>query len=96
MSDNKLVVDIFGESYPLKVTSDPEYVKKLAKIVDGEMRTIAKRTRSFSNTRIGVLAALEIADSYLQMKKDYEELAALIEKKNKPDKSGGKPSEAMI
>ena len=81
VSDNKLVVEIFGEGYPLKVSDNPEHVKALAKIVDGEMKTIAKRTRSFSNARIGVLAALEIADSYLKMKKDYDELVELIKKK---------------
>ena len=43
------------------------------------MRDVAKKTRSFSGTKIGVLAALQLADEYYKLKKDYDELLALLE-----------------
>lgn len=78
---NKVVVDIFGEQYPLKSEDDIAYVKKLAALVDENMRDVAKRTNSFSGNKISVLAALQIADGYYKLKRDYDELVKLIEEK---------------
>ena len=78
--DQKIVVEIFGESYPLKTDRDPEYLKKLASFVDREMRATAQRG-NFSGVRVGTLTALKLADEYFQIKKDFEELAELVRKK---------------
>ena len=78
--DQKIVVEIFGESYPLKTDRDPEYLKKLASIVDRDMRAVAQRG-NFSGARVGTLAALKFADEYFQIKRDFEELAELVRKK---------------
>lgn len=74
-------MDIFGEPYPLKTDNDETYVRKLAAIVDTQMRNVAQNMNILSGTRIGVLAALQIADRYLQLKRDYEELLELINQK---------------
>ena len=80
--DQKIVVEIFGESYPLKTDRDPEYLKKLASFVDREMRATAQRGNcNFSGVRVGALTALKLADEYFQIKKDFEELAELVRKK---------------
>ena len=79
MEKKKVVVEIFGEVYPLKSDEPADYVRRLAKLVDDNMRDVAKKTRSFSGTKIGVLAALQIADEYYKLKKDYDELLALLE-----------------
>lgn len=79
--DNKIVVDIFGEQYPLKTDADASYVKQLAAFVDAQMKSVSRSTKSLSGMRIGILAALQIADHYLKMKQDYEELVALIDEK---------------
>jgi len=78
--DQKVVVEIFGESYPMKTDQDPEYLKKLAAVVDREMREAAKRG-NFSGARVGALAALKLADEYFQLKKDFDELAELVKKR---------------
>ena len=78
--DQKIVVEIFGESYPLKTDRDPEYLKKLASFVDREMRATAQRG-NFAGVRVGALTALKLADEYFQIKKDFEELAELVRKK---------------
>lgn len=79
MEKKKVVVEIFGEVYPLKSDEPADYVRRLAKLVDDNMRDVAKKTRSFSGTKIGVLAALHLADEYYKLKKDYDELLALLE-----------------
>ena len=79
MEKKKVVVEIFGEMYPLKSDEPADYVRRLAKLVDDNMRDVAKKTRSFSGTKIGVLAALQLADEYYKLKKDYDELLALLE-----------------
>ena len=45
------------------------------------MQGIARKTRTFTGSRIGVLAALELADEYCQLKKDYDELLELLDEK---------------
>lgn len=82
MEKKKVVVEIFGETYPLRSDTSADYVRTLAKMVDDNMRDVAKKTRSFSGNKIGVLAALQIADEYFKLKKDYDELLALLEEPN--------------
>ena len=79
--EQKIVVEIFGESYPLKTDQDPAYLKKLAAFVDSEMRAAAQQTTNFSGTRVGTLAALKIADEYFRLKQDYDELVAMVGRK---------------
>ena len=81
MDKRKVVVDIFGEQFFLKTDSEEEYVKKLAEIVDLNMRDVARKTRTFSGSRLGVLAALQIADDYFRLKSNYDELLDLMKKK---------------
>ena len=79
--EQKIVVEIFGETYPLKTDQDPAYLKKLAALVDSEMRMVAQQSTNFSGTRVGALAALKIADEFFQLRKDYDELVAMIGRK---------------
>lgn len=75
---NKCTIEIFGEKYPIKTDLQPEYLNELSTMVDKNMRNIAKKTHCFSGNKIGVLAALQIAEEYLKLKKDYDELLNLM------------------
>jgi cell division protein ZapA len=79
--ENKINVEIFGTKYPLKSDLDTAYMKKLSSIVDEHMRVIAKKNQYLPENRIGVLAALELADAYLKLKKDYDDLMDIFEDK---------------
>lgn len=70
-------VEIFGDVYHLK-TDDPEELDKLVQMVNFHMRAISQNTHTFSGNRIGVMAALRIAEDYMQLKKDYDELLTLL------------------
>lgn len=74
----RVEVEINGEIFRLK-TDDPEGLAKIVQIVDSTMKSIAQNTRTFAGSRIAVLTALQIAEDYLQLKKDYDELLALLE-----------------
>ena len=74
----RVEVEINGEIFRLK-TDDPEGLAKIVQIVDSTMKNIAQNTRTFSGNRIAVLTAMKIAEDYLQLKKDYDELLSLLE-----------------
>ncbi len=78
-SAQKVAVEIFGETYRLKTDNNPQELKDVAQMVDEKMKEISQKTRTFSGNKIGVLAALEFADEYYQLKKDYDELMALFD-----------------
>jgi cell division protein ZapA len=58
-----------------------EYIEKLALYLDGKMRSIAERTRTVDTLRVAMLAALNVADEYHQMKARYEEVAQQMDQK---------------
>lgn len=77
----KVNVEIFGDTYPFRTDGDPQELKKLAAFLDKYMQRAAKRTRSLDTRKIAVLSALELADEYFRLKKDYDELVELLEDK---------------
>ena len=74
----RVEVNIFGEVYRLK-TDDPDGLSKIVRMVDSTMKSISQNARIFAGSRIAVLAALKIAEDYMQLKKDYDELLALLD-----------------
>jgi cell division protein ZapA len=64
-------VDIYDENYNLR-GSDPAYIQHLAELVDAKMRAVAQHTTTVDSLRVAVLAALNIADDYYQLKRKYE------------------------
>ena len=74
----KVTVEIFGTPYRLKTDGNPEILQRCAKMVDERMRRASTRSRTFSDPKLGVFVALEIADEYFKLKKDYDELVAML------------------
>jgi cell division protein ZapA len=68
---NSIRVEIYDESYNLRGT-DPAYIQRLADVVDAKMRAVAQHTSTVDSLRVAVLAALNIADEYYQLKRKYE------------------------
>jgi cell division protein ZapA len=60
---------------------DVEYIQNLAQFLDARMRAIAGRTRTVDSLRVAVLAALNIADEYHQLKAKYEETTKRVDQK---------------
>lgn len=65
-------VVIYDQEYRMRGELDPEYIRKLAAFLDGRMRSIAVRTGTVDSLRVAVLAALNIADEYHQLKSRFD------------------------
>lgn len=74
----KITVEVYGESYALKGTLEAERVKMIAALVDTKMNAIAKTNIGLSPTKVAVLAALNIADEYLRLENDFNQLVQMI------------------
>ena len=64
-------VEIYDQTYQLR-GSDPEYINKLADFVDTKMRLIAQQASTVDSLPVAVLAALNIADEYLMLKRKFD------------------------
>ena len=69
--NNSIRVEIYDETYNLR-GSDPAYIQRLAEVVDAKMRAVAQHTSTVDSLRVAVLAALNLADDYYQLKRKYE------------------------
>jgi len=67
-------VEIYDQTYQLR-GSDPEYIGRLAEYVDTKMRIISQQAATVDSLRVAVLAALNIADEYLMLKRKYDSIA---------------------
>ena len=72
-----VVVDIYDQVYQLRGT-DPEYIEKLASIVDAKMRAVSAHGTTVDSLRVAVLAALNIADELTALRARYDALAGSL------------------
>ena len=56
-------------------------MRNLAKLVDQQMRRTGRNVRSFDGKKIAVMTALQFADEYCQLKRDYDELMELLDER---------------
>ena len=68
MSDATIAtaVTILGRTYHLRGNGDPAYLHELASVVDARMRAVAEATGTADSLKVAILAALNLADDYLQ------------------------------
>ena len=59
--ENKVVVRIFGEEYPIIGDNDPSYIAKIADLVDSRMRDVARVSKSQARDKVAILTAMSIA-----------------------------------
>jgi cell division protein ZapA len=59
--ERKVVVEIFGEEYPITGAGDPAHISKIARIVDTRMRQVAKSTRTKGRDKVAILTAMSFA-----------------------------------
>ncbi len=74
-------VMIYDQEYSMKGELDPGYIQKLAKYLDTKMRWVAGRTHTVDSLRVAVLAALNIADEYQQLKAKHEATTKQVDEK---------------
>jgi cell division protein ZapA len=74
-------VVIYDQEYHIKGQLDAEYIEKLARYLDAKMRSIAGRTRTVDSLRVAVLAGLNIADEYHQLKARHDAATSEVNQK---------------
>jgi len=73
-SADYISVDIYDQTYNLR-GEDPDYIHRLADIVDAKMRAVASHGKTVDSLRVAVLAALNIADELVTLERRYDTLA---------------------
>ncbi len=66
MAKNRVEVVIGGVTYPLISEDNPEYIKKVADLVDSKIEEMGNCHNCLTSTRRAVLAAVNIADDFLK------------------------------
>lgn len=75
---NKITVEIFGELYALKSDGEIDQVMKVAALVDTQMKRVARQNVNLSPVKVAVLAALNLAEEYAQLERDYKQLLKMV------------------
>jgi cell division protein ZapA len=68
MDNNKVKITIYGNTYNIQGDASPQYIKELAEYVNSKMEDVAGNIASGNIVQIAILAALNIADEYFQVK----------------------------
>lgn len=74
-------VEIYGQEYNLESDGDDDRLQELARLVDSRMRAAAEATRTVDSVRVAVLAALNMADDVLALRRRVEELEGQLKKR---------------
>jgi len=73
MSDkNKVVVRIAGNEYILCGSESPEYIQKIAMMVDRKLRDITCKNHLLSTSMASVLTAVNMADELVKTQEAYD------------------------
>ena len=75
-----VTVSIYDQTYHLRGHT-PEYIERLASVVDGKMRAVAAHGATVDSLRVAVLAALNVADELLIAQARLETLTGAEESK---------------
>ncbi|UCG61984.1 MAG: cell division protein ZapA [Candidatus Zixiibacteriota bacterium] len=60
-TSKKVMVNIYGEEYPITGGGNPAHISRIAKYVDAKMREAAKDSRVVARDKVAILAAMSIA-----------------------------------
>lgn len=73
MSDKTSVtVRIAGEEHTIRASAEPDYTRRCAKMVDDRIHEIRLAAGLIEGHKAAILAALSIADEYMQAQKELE------------------------
>ncbi len=72
--NNRVVVKIFGEEYPVTGIADQAHICRVADYVDSKMKETAENSRINSRDKIAILAAMSIASEYYEKENTLKSL----------------------
>jgi len=71
-SSTSVTVRIAGEEHTIRANVEPEYTKKCARLVDDRIHEIRAKSGLIESHKAAILAALSIADEFLQAQEDAD------------------------
>ncbi len=74
-------IEIYDQSYNISSEQGEEHLKELAACVDAKMREVAAATGMADSLKVAVLAALNMADDLLALRKRQQELEGPLRKR---------------
>ncbi|GKS59725.1 cell division protein ZapA [Nitrospira sp.] len=74
-------VEIYGQRYTLLGDADDQYVRRLAKYVDEQMKAVANGLKTATPSKLAVLAAVNIAHELFQAEQLRVENEADVERR---------------
>jgi cell division protein ZapA len=83
MDSGKVKVTILGQTYNIKGDTSSEYIMQLADYVNKKIEEIGGNISSRNSLQLAILASLNIADEYFQMKNINSGIEGAIENKTK-------------
>ena len=78
---NKVRVSIYGNTYTIQGDASPDYIDSLSRYINAKMEEVAGSMPSASTVQVAILAALNIADEYFQLRDIQSSVTTDIEKK---------------
>ena len=75
---DSVVVDIYDQIYQLRGVK-PEYIERLAEVVDLKMRAVSAHGATVDSLRVAVLAALNLADELVTLRAKYVAVTSAAE-----------------
>lgn len=79
---NSVRVQILGEEHMIKGRASQEYIEELARLIDDKLEEVQKINPMLPRYRVAILVALNIANELEKLKKEHQELLALLEEAN--------------
>lgn len=78
---SKVRVSIFGNTYTIQGEADPDYIDTLSEFLNGKMEEVSSSMPTANVMQVAILAALNIADEYFQLREIQDTVTHDIEKK---------------
>lgn len=73
MEKTRVTVSIAGKQYSIVSAVDPDYIKEVADYLNTKLKEVSENYPNIPETKIIVLAALNITDELFQVKKNLKE-----------------------
>ena len=78
--NNKISVEIYGQTYKIVGTESMGHMRLVASIVDDKMREISVHNPTLDNTKLAVLTAVNTVHELLKLKEQVEALEEQLKK----------------
>lgn len=72
-------VRIAGEDYVVRASAPPEYIERVAEVVDAHMRAVQEMSPNLVRHRQAILAALNLAHELERLRRENQDLRQLLD-----------------